>query len=70
MEIIIKKEGDRWGAFYGDKRIAISGCRPCVVHAVLAVTKKSSKYNVVVVMNEDGSVARTLPTGDGHGRTT
>lgn len=67
-EIVIMKDNDRWGAFVGEKRIATSGCRPCVVHAVLAVTKKSSKYHSIVVCNEDGTIARTIPTGDGNGR--
>lgn len=62
-EIIIKKDQDRWFAFFNDKRIASSGCRNCVVKAVIAVTKGSSKYRSIKVLNEDGSVHRTLPTG-------
>lgn len=68
-EIIIKKDQDRWFAFFNDKRIASSGCRNCVVQAVIAVTKKSSRYSSIKVLNEDGSVAKILPTGDGNGRT-
>lgn len=62
-EIVVKKDNDKWGAFVGDKRIAASACRPCVVHAILAVTKKSGKYKTIVLLNEDGSLHQTLPTG-------
>lgn len=67
-EITVKKDGDKWGAFVGDKKIAVSNCKACVVSVVLAVTKKSSKYDKVIVHNEDGSFSGHL-TGDGYGRT-
>lgn len=62
-EIVIRKDSDKWVAFFNDKPIAKSGCRNCVVHVVLAVTKQSSKYSSIKVLNEDGSVAKTLQTG-------
>lgn len=62
-EIIIRKADDKWGAFFADKLIAKSGCRSCVVHAVLAVTKQSSKYRSITVLNEDGTEYRKLSTG-------
>lgn len=62
-EIVIRKDQNKWGAFYNDKRIAASDCRACVVNAVLSVTKKSSKYKLITVLNEDGTEYRRLATG-------
>lgn len=62
-EIVIRKDLDKWIAYYGDKPIAKSICRSCVVKIVLAVTKNSSKYKTIVVHNEDNSVRYYLPTG-------
>lgn len=62
-EIVVRKDGDKWGAFVDEKRIAVSTCRACVISAIAGVTKKSSKYHSIKVLNEDGSIARTLPTG-------
>lgn len=68
-EIQVRKDKEKWGAFVNDKLIAAAPCRPCVVKALLKVTKKSSKYDKIIVFNEDGSKYCTLETGDGYGRT-
>lgn len=69
-EIQVKKDGDKWGAFVNDKLIAKAPCRPCVVKAVMKVTKNSSKYKTIKVFNEDDTLYCTLATGDGLGRIT
>lgn len=70
MNIIVRQDGDKWGAFYGDKRIAHAKCRSCIVNVVLSVTKKSMKYSRVTVMNEDGTIAAILMTGANQKSTT
>lgn len=67
-EIVIRKDGDKWVAFVGEKRIAVGNCRNCVVSVVLAVTKQSSRYDKVVIHEENGTFSGYL-TGDGNGRT-
>jgi hypothetical protein len=69
-EIIVRKDGEKWGAFYGDRRIAASGCKACVVHSVRLVTKNSERYKVLVVMNEDGTIKETIPIGSNANRST
>lgn len=69
MDIIVKPVGDEWGAFYNDKRIAKSKCMSCVVNAVLAVTKTSTRYSCITVLTEDGSIQAIFPTGVKNGRT-
>lgn len=68
-EIAIRKVEDKWIASFNNRPIAKSVCKSCVVKLVLAVTKNSSKYDKIIVHNEDGSFSGYL-TGDGCGRTT
>jgi hypothetical protein len=62
-EIVVRKDGDKWCAFFNDKAIASSKCRPCVVHSIKSVTKKSEKYKTLVVMNEDGTTKERISIG-------
>lgn len=68
MEIEVRAAEGKWGAFFNDKLIATSSCRPCVVKAVISVTRRSSKYKTIKVFNQDGSVHAILQTGEGYGR--
>lgn len=64
-EIFVQKEGEKWVATHEGRRIAASSCRNCVVSSLLTVTKKSTKYNKIVVIGLNGLVEKTLPTGAG-----
>lgn len=70
MNIVVRQDGEYWGAFHGDQRVAKSKCRSCVVNAVVAVTKTSSKYTQLTVMNEDGTIATILSIGAKNARPT
>jgi mannose-1-phosphate guanylyltransferase len=61
--ITIRKEDGKWTAIYDGKRIAASGCKSCVITAVLKVTKESTKYGYISILNEDGTPDRTILTG-------
>lgn len=61
--IVVKKDGEKWGAFYNDRRITGSACKPCVVKVLLTILKNSSKYKTITVMNEEGAPERTILIG-------
>lgn len=64
MRIIrIKKDGEKWSAYHGDKRIGGSACKSCIINVMIQITKKSTKYDSIVIHNEDGTPNRTIQLG-------
>lgn len=70
MNIIVRPEGEGWGAFYGFKLVGKSKCRSCIVNAILSVTKASDKYESITVLNEDGTIRAILKTGAKNARSS
>lgn len=68
MEIIVRRVEKKWVAQVGDKTVVSSPCKPCVVKALIAVTKDSIKYDKIVIHNEDGTPMETILTGANRGR--
>jgi len=63
-EIVVRLDIDgKWGAFYGEKRIVASGCKGCVVTTIINVTRSSSKYQRLVIQDEEGKPQRTVLLG-------
>ena len=55
QQINVKRDGEKWGAFVGEKRIVVTACRSCVVKALIGVTKGSTRYDKIVIHNDDES---------------
>lgn len=68
-EIIVRKDGDKWGAWFGDHQIIKSACKACVINVLLTVTKQSDKYKTIVIQNEEGIAEKVITTGVLNGRT-
>lgn len=64
-DIVVRKDGEKWVAFYNDRRISASPCKACVINVLMAVTKNSGKYKSVSVMNEQNQVERIIMIGAG-----
>jgi len=62
-EIVIKKNGDRGTAYDGEKSIANSKCRSCVVKILLSVTKNSERYKSILVYDDKDELAAVHRTG-------
>lgn len=62
-EITIKKRGELWSAHTGEKIVASSVCRPCVVKLLLSLTKKSKHYKKIHVLDENDKLVMTYLTG-------
>lgn len=69
-EIIVRRDGVKWGAFREDKRITAAACQPCVVKVLMTILKGSEKYTSIRVLNEDGSTKMVIPIGVSYGRNT
>lgn len=67
LEIRVKKDNDKWAAFIGDKKMVRSRCKPCVVKALININRNSTKYDKVIVENEDGT-QEIIPIGAASGR--
>jgi hypothetical protein len=66
-EIRVRKDDERWAAFIGDKRMVRSACRPCVVKALININRTSTKFDKIIVENEDGT-QEVIPIGAASGR--
>ena len=64
-EITIQKQGEKWFAFYENRKVAGSLCKNCIIKALMNITGRSNKYTKIVVLNVDGTVEKTLQTGAG-----
>lgn len=62
-EIVVRKDGEEWAAFYGDRRIAHTKCKNCIIKVLLHLFKNSTKYRTIRVEDEDGELTHRLFTG-------
>jgi hypothetical protein len=68
-EIIVRRDGVMWGAFFENRRITAAACQPCIIQVLRTVFGKSEKYTTIKVLNDDGSTQMVIPIGVTHGRT-
>jgi hypothetical protein len=68
-EIVVKKDGEKWAAFYGDRRITRAACKNCIIKVLLTMFKNSTKYRTIKVEDENGELTHRLFTGAPDGRT-
>lgn len=68
-EIRVRKDDERWAAFIGDKKMVRSRCRSCIIKALINLNMNSTKYDKLIVENEDGT-QEVIPIGASSGRQT
>lgn len=62
-DIIVRPNGNKWGAFFEDRHIVSSACKNCVIQAVRNVTKKSQRYKRIIVKNAAGDIEWSAEIG-------
>ncbi len=63
-DIIVRKNGNKWGGYFEDKHIVSGGCKPCIIHALIRVMEKSEKFKRVIVMHENNrDIEQTIEIG-------
>lgn len=60
--VYISKVEGGWAGFASHRQVTKSACKACVLKLLLKMTKNSTKYNKIIVTNEDGTET-IWPTG-------